>query len=92
MKWLNLCRIWRGHQQRYSRLLSFAASSLISGKIVEDVMPIATSHDREEIEAEIRVFFHWIDCLFCLCSSQRAMAEVESAKALTLAVHSFKST
>ncbi|KAK9111421.1 hypothetical protein Scep_018940 [Stephania cephalantha] len=49
-------------------------------------MPIATSRDKEEIEAEIRVFFHWIDCLFCLRSSQRAMAEVESAKALTLAV------
>ncbi|KAK9104319.1 hypothetical protein Scep_021163 [Stephania cephalantha] len=49
-------------------------------------MPIATSRDREEIEAEIQFFFHWIDCLFCLRSSQRAMAKVESAKAPTLAV------
>ncbi|KAK9105974.1 hypothetical protein Scep_022818 [Stephania cephalantha] len=66
----------------------FVVFSIVAnkGKTVEDVMPIATSHDREEIEAEIRVFFHWIDCLFCLRSSQRAMAEVESAKALTLAV------
>lgn len=38
-------------------------------KKVEDVMPIATGHEREELQAELEVFFFFlsfITTLFCL--------------------------
>lgn len=39
------------------------AENVVSKKRVEDVMPIATGHEREELEAELKVSF--ILCVLC---------------------------
>lgn len=46
-----------------SVLLFCVAENVVSKKRVEDVMPIATGHEREELEAELKVSF--ILCVLC---------------------------
>ncbi|KAF2597259.1 hypothetical protein F2Q68_00007677 [Brassica cretica] len=60
---------------RFTTVLAYAvvtAMETIAKKKVEDVMPIATGHEKEELEAELEV----IPCVFFLltiCSSFRLL-------------------
>lgn len=54
----------------------FVADTTIKKK-VEDVMPIATGHEREELEAELEVRFFSLLCEFCLGDGKMEENEIK---------------